>query len=160
MKGARFCGARTMRRFWVVVGVAVLACGCQTMSGTEKGIAGGGLIGGTAGAIIGKQMGNTAGGALIGAGLGALAGGLTGNEIDKAEARSTAQVQAAQYQAARPPLTVSDVATLAQQHVSDDLILNQIHSTHSRYRLSAQDIMWLKQNGVSDTVIREMQNAR
>jgi hypothetical protein len=33
----------------------------------------------------------------------------------------------------------------------------QIRTTASAFRLSAEDIIWLKQNGVSDGVIQEMQ---
>jgi hypothetical protein len=57
----------------------------------------------------------------------------------------------------RGPLGVTDVAQMAQAHVSDDVILAQIQATGATFRLSAEDIIWLKQNGVSDRVIQQMQ---
>jgi hypothetical protein len=52
---------------------------------------------------------------------------------------------------------MTDVAQLAQQRVSDQVIINQIRTTGSVYHLSATDIVWLRDNGVSDAVIAEMQ---
>ena len=46
---------------------------------------------------------------------------------------------------------------MAQQRVSDDVIISQIRTTGSVYQLSPTDIVWLKQNGVSDPVVQEMQ---
>ena len=45
---------------------------------------------------------------------------------------------------------------MAQQHVSDDVIITQIRTTRSVFQLSANDTIWLKQQGVSDVVIQEM----
>ena len=39
---------------------------------------------------------------------------------------------------------------------TDDVIINQIRTTGSTFRLSAADIEWLKANGVSDAVIFEI----
>jgi hypothetical protein len=54
-------------------------------------------------------------------------------------------------------LSLVDIAQMAQQHISDAVIIGQIRSTGSVYRLSPPDIQWLKENGVSDAVIMEMQ---
>jgi hypothetical protein len=122
------------------------------MSNTEAGAGTGGLIGAGTGALIGQASGHTGAGALIGAGVGALTGGLIGNAVDKSEEKAA-------IAAANAPhgLGITDVASMAQAHVSDDVIISQIRATDSAFKLSSNDIVWLKQSGVSDGVIQEMQ---
>jgi outer membrane lipoprotein SlyB len=144
---------RRLLGFAVVPGI--FAVGCQNLNNTEKGVGAGGLIGAGTGALIGKATGHTGAGALIGAGIGAVSGGLVGNAVDESEKNKQAAIAAAQQ--ARGPLGVTDVVQLARQHISDNLIIEQIRVTGSVFHLSAQDIVWLKQNGVSDAVIYEMQ---
>jgi len=55
-----------------------------------------------------------------------------------------------------PALGVEDVKALAKAGVSDALIINQINSSHTVYRLTATDIIGLKSAGVSDTVVNAM----
>jgi len=137
---------------------ALLPCGCANLSNTENGLLGGGAIGAGTGAIVGNALGNTGAGALIGAGVGALSGGLVGNALDESEKKAQARaVAAATAVAPRTPLGMTDVAQMAQQHISDGVIIGQIRSTGSVYNLSPSDIYWLKENGVSDPVIHEMQ---
>jgi hypothetical protein len=121
------------------------------MNNTEKGMLGGGAIGGIGGALVGNAVGRPGAGAAIGAGLGAVTGGLIGNSKDKEE------LQQAQAMAARGPLSLAEVIQMAQQHISDDIIIGQIRTTGSVYHLTPSDIVTLKQNGVSDVVVREMQ---
>jgi hypothetical protein len=135
---------------------ALLVCGCESLNNTEKGAGIGGLIGAGTGALIGKATGHTGAGALIGAGTGALAGGLIGNAEDKSEKKAeAAQVAAVQAQAARQ-MGIADVIHLAQNHVSDDVIISQIRTTGSRFQLTSNDTILLKQQGVSDAVVEEM----
>ena len=47
---------------------------------------------------------------------------------------------------------------MAQEKISDEIIMEQIRSTGSVFHLAVSDIAWLKQHGVSDAVILEMQN--
>jgi hypothetical protein len=129
-----------------------LACGCSNLSNTEKGIGAGGLIGAGTGALIGRATGHTGAGAAIGAGVGAVTGGLIGNAADESDKKA----QAAARAASRGPLGLVDVVQMAQAHVTDDVIITQIRSTGSVYNLSANDTIWLKQNGVSDRVVQEM----
>jgi hypothetical protein len=129
---------------------ALLACGCSSLSHTENGALAGGAIGAGTGALIGNATGHTAGGALIGAGVGSLTGALIGNSADQTEKK----VAAAQAQSR---LEMGDVVRLVQAHVSDDIIINQIRTGGSVFHLSAEEVVWLKQNGVSDRVIAEMQ---
>ena len=53
----------------------------KTKIGEGAGI--GGVLGATAGGIIGHQSGDTVGGALIGGALGATGGAVAGSQIDK-----------------------------------------------------------------------------
>jgi len=147
-------------RWALLLGPLVLLNGCSSMSNTDKGVAAGGLIGAGTGAAIGSVTKNTGVGAVIGAATGALAGGLIGSGVDKAEAKADAahaEAVAAQEQAEARRLSVQDVAQLAQQHISDDVIISQIRTTGSVYHLQPQEIQWLKGCGVSDRVIIEMQ---
>jgi Glycine zipper len=128
---------------------AVLLCGCSNLNNTENGALAGGGIGAATGALIGHATGHTAGGALIGAGVGALTGGLVGNAVDNSEKKAAAA-------AAQRQLGLVDIVQLTQQHVSDGLIIENIRTTGSVFNLSAQDTIWLKQNGVSEPVIGEM----
>jgi uncharacterized protein YcfJ len=132
---------------------ALLVCGCSNLSHTENGALAGGALGAGTGALIGHMTGHTGGGAAIGAGIGALAGGLTGHAVDQAEHKAEATVAAAQAQG---QMGLTDVVQMAQSHVSDDVIIQQIRSRAVVFHLSAQDTIWLKQNGVSDRVVEEM----
>jgi hypothetical protein len=140
--------------------VGLVAVGCQNASHTERGAGLGGLLGAGMGAAIGSASGDAGKGALIGAAAGGLLGGAAGNAEDKAErADLVAQRDAAAAAAARPPLGITDVAGMAQQGMSDQIIINQIRTTGSSYSLSPNDIAYLKQNNVSDGVIIAMQQA-
>ncbi|HJZ59507.1 MAG TPA: hypothetical protein VKE74_31475, partial [Gemmataceae bacterium] len=54
-------------------------------------------------------------------------------------------------------LSLTDVVALTKVGTGDDVIVNQIRITGSTFTLSVADIQYLKQNGVSDRVILEMQ---
>lgn len=124
-----------------------LACGCSTTNNTESGAVAGGAIGAGTGALIGSATGHAGVGALVGAGVGALSGGLIGASADHAE-KKAAEARA---------MEMSDIVSMTQQHVSDVIIINQIRTSPTVFHLSGSDIAWLKQNGVSDAVISEMQ---
>lgn len=134
----------------------LLLNGCSSMSNTDKGVVAGGALGAGAGALIGSATHHAGVGALAGGALGAVAGGLTGHAIDESDKKTDAKIAAAQAQQARQ-IGMTDVIQLVQQHVSDELIINQIRTTGSVFVLSAADLNMLKENGVSDRVIAEMQ---
>jgi uncharacterized protein YcfJ len=130
-----------------------LCTGCAGGPNAEGGAIAGGLIGAGTGALIGRGPG-----ALIGAGAGALAGGLLGNEVDKSQQRKATQAYAqAQAAANQRALQLPDVVAMANSGVSDGLIIGQIRSTGTVYNLSANDILYLRGNHVSESVIAEMQ---
>ena len=127
---------------------AVLGSGCQSNTGTGA-LAGGGL-GAVAGALIAGPR-HAAAGALAGGVLGATAGGLTGAAVDNSEKKAAAR------DAALRALSLEDVVKLTASGASDELIINQIRTTGSVYILSAEQLIWLQNNGVREPVIREMQ---
>lgn len=146
----------------LTAGVVAILCGCECMNHTERGAATGGVLGTGVGLVAGGLTGHPLAGAAVGAGAGALTGGLIGNAADKredrAEARAVAQAQAIAAQ--NPPMGLQDVAHMAQQHISDAVIIQQIRTTNSVFNLAPNQIEWLKSQGVSDSVIMEMQSRR
>src|SRR5216684_2643718 len=124
---------KTLRLLGVAVLPVLLACGCSSMSNTDRGVLGGGAIGAGTGALIGNATGHAGTGALIGAGVGAVTGGLIGNSADRQEKKAQEAAAAAQAQRQIP---LPDVVQMAQQHISDPVIINQIRSTNSSYVLS------------------------
>src|SRR5580700_9633012 len=121
--------------------VLSLPTGCSSMSDTDKGILGGGAIGAGTGAIIGSATGHAGAGAAIGTAVGALSGGLIGNEMDENKKKTDAAIATVQaQQAAAPgPLGLPQIAQMAQQGISDAVIISQIRSTRSIYNLTPND---------------------
>src|SRR5207248_4736002 len=98
---------------------------------------------GVIGTAAGIALRNPAAGAAIGAAGGATIGGLAGAAEDRREDKEKAQamqewkaVQAAQAAQAAKRLSLWDVITLAQQHISDEVIIQQIRSTASHFDLN------------------------
>ena len=145
-------------KLWLSGLMAVSLCGCGTMNNTTSGAVGGGALGAGIGALAGAAVGRPLQGAAIGAGVGGLTGAAIGNTEDRAEKRQ-AQAAAA-YAAAHPPVAINDIVQMTQQHLSEDLILNQIRTTNSYFSLTAADITYLREQGVGERVIFEMQNRR
>jgi len=143
-------------------GLVVLACqllaGCQSPSHADRGALFGGLTGAGVGALVGDAAGDAGAGALIGAGVGAATGTAVGDSLDQIEARNRAQIEAHLGQAVRPgAVTIADVVTMAHSGVSDQLIVTHIQHNGMARPLSAQDIIALKQQNISDPVISAMQ---
>jgi hypothetical protein len=133
---------------------ALLLTGCAT--NTETGALAGGGIGGLVGAGLGSLAHAPVAGAALGAGVGALTGAAVGNEKDRKEAQQQqAQAVAASVQAQTQGMT--DIAQMTQQKTPDDIIINHIRTSPVVYNLAPNQIQWLRENGVSDAVIREMQ---
>jgi hypothetical protein len=57
------------------------------------------------------------------------------------------------------PIGLADVKALAKAGLSDEVIISQIRNSRTVYRLSAAEIIDLKQSGVSEKVIDYMINA-
>ncbi|MGE5309404.1 MAG: glycine zipper domain-containing protein [Deltaproteobacteria bacterium] len=157
------------RLFAVLASAALVVCGCAgtQQNHTVEGAAVGGLVGAGAGAIIGHQSGHAGGGALIGGALGALTGAFVGNKMPKeqqgqqqaAPAEQQAQAAPAVQQSSNTQLSVDEIVTMTGQGVGDDVIVDRIHLTNSRFSLTAAQVDMLKQKGVSQKVISAMQGA-
>lgn len=149
---------------WVVVVAEVGLTGCVSPDGspdrTGTGALAGGAIGATSGALIGSRSGRTGEGALIGGAIGLITGGLIGKSMDQ-EARARLRAEAPQTYARvdqGQPLAVADVKAMVKAKISDDVIMSQIRSTHTIYRLSAPDIIDLHEAGVSQKLTEFMIN--
>jgi outer membrane lipoprotein SlyB len=152
---------RILRSLLLLPGL-LISTGCSSMSSTDKGVLGGGAIGAGTGALIGSATGHAGAGAAIGAAVGGVSGGLIGNEMDENKKKTDAAIATVQAQQAaqapvRGPLGLAEVAQMAQQGISDAVIISQIRATRSVYNLTPNDIAWLKSQNVSDPVVMEMQ---
>ncbi len=147
---------------------AVLTCcvvatqlGCRSPYYADQGAAAGGLVGAGVGALVGNSVGDAAGGALVGAGVGALTGGAVGSALDDIAAQNRAQIAA---QMGRPvaqgAATIPEVVAMTQAGVEPRLIINYIDTSGVAQPVSAQDVIYLHQQGVATDVIQTMQTPR
>jgi Glycine zipper len=149
-------------------GSTIIACclfagliGCRSPYYADRGALAGGLTGAGVGALVGNAVGETAGGAAIGAGIGALTGGAIGGGLDDIEARNRAEIAA---QLGRPvalgQATVGEVVAMTRAGVDPRLIANYVNNSGMVQPVSAQDVIYLTQQGVSPDVIHAMQTPR
>ena len=134
--------------------------GCQT--NTQTGALLGAGAGSIAGAVLGHQVGNPKTGAALGALAGAAGGGALGHAKDAEEERDAAirhasHVEASRAAAARA-MTNSDVITMAQNQLSDTIIINAIRTRGGRFRTNPEALIAMQHAGVSQAVIMEVQS--
>jgi outer membrane lipoprotein SlyB len=155
-----------MKHLILILATAVLTLGltgCVNPDGSQNYTGTGIMTGGAVGAVSGAAIGGEAHGgqdALIGAAVGALAGGLIGNSMDQ-EQQARLRAQAPQTYARMDqgqPLSIADVKSLARAGISEDVIISQIEATHTVFRLSAADIIDLRDAGVTNKVVNVMIN--
>lgn len=147
-------------RFLTVLGLSItlLATGCNSPYRADRGALFGGLLGAGTGAIVGDALGNTGAGAAIGAGVGALSGAAIGESLDEIEAKNRAMIAAQLGREVRAgAVTNDDVVMMTQAGVDDELIINHIRANGMTRMPGAQELVDLKNNGVSTAVIRVMQ---
>ena len=125
--------------------------------GTGLGALGGAGIG----ALIGRATGHTAAGALIGTGIGAVAGNVVGTGLDDIDARNRAQI-AAQLgrQVAQGVATPGEVVAMTHAGVDPQLIINYVNDSGMAQPITAQDVIYLHEQGVTTEVIQAMQTPR
>jgi len=138
---------------------AVVLTGCVSPNGEPDNTGSGALIGAGTGALIGGANGR-GGGALIGAAIGAIAGGLIGHSMDQEQQERLHQQAPQTYVRVDQgqPLGVADVKALARSGINDDVIISQIRNSRTIYHLSAEDIIDLRDAGVSNRVVDFMIN--
>lgn len=157
-----------MPRIWFKFGprmglllLAALPMGCTHFDPVGGSALVGSGLGAATGAVIGHQSGNAGAGALIGATAGALGGALVGEtkqaRLERDAAFAYADAQA--YQAASNAVTNSDVIYMTQNGLSEDVIINAIHTRGGRFDTSPAALTTLHTSGVSNRVISAMQTA-
>ena len=138
---------------FLCLSLIALTVGCESnKSRVAEGAVIGGLLGGAAGGIIGHQSGHGGEGAGIGVAAGVLTGALVGSQIEKKHPDSSTAPGANPNQ-----MFLQQVVDLSKQGVNEDVIVDKIRLTNSKFTLTAADIDYLKQQGVSQKVINVMQ---
>lgn len=143
---------------WMLSGALLLATGCASPYRADRGALFGGLTGAGVGALVGSAVGKTAPGAVIGAGLGAVTGGIVGGELDDIEAQNQAEISR-QVNAAFPQgtVTLGDVVQMTKAGVDPDVIANHVRTNGFAGSLNAQDLIYLKDQGVDPRVVQALQ---
>jgi hypothetical protein len=148
------------RSLWaagLVVLMFAMAGGCRSPYYADRGALFGGAAGAGLGAVVGSAVGDPAAGALIGAGAGALTGAAVGSSLDEIEARNRAQIAAQMGREVRAgAVTMADVVAMSQAGVGDQLIITHIQHNGMAAPLSSNNIVSLKNAGVSEPVIQAM----
>lgn len=156
-------GSGTARTFLPQAGMLLvligLSLGCRSPYYADRGAAMGGLTGAGVGAAVGHASGNTAAGAAIGTAVGALSGALVGHGLDEVRAENEALIEQRLADQRAGTTTASDVVSMTRAGLSDEVIANHIHSQGLAQPMTAGQLISLKQNGVSDGVLRAMQEA-
>jgi uncharacterized membrane protein YebE (DUF533 family) len=136
--------------FSLLVITSLTGCATKTQTGA--------LTGAGVGALAGGLIGGNAAGALIGGAVGAAGGALIGYALDQQD-RDNLQQQSPQTLNRidhGQELSVNDIKAMSKAGIKDEVIISQIHSTHSIFHLSADQIIDLKDSGVSQNVIDAM----
>lgn len=137
-----------------------LLAGCETnKTRVAEGSVIGGVVGATAGGIIGHQSGHGLEGAGIGAAAGAVLGAVVGSQIDKPGQKTQATTPTGQQTPSANQMSLQQIVDLTKQGVHEDVIIDKIRLTNSKYTLTADDVTYLKNNGVSQKIISVMQGA-
>lgn len=145
-------------KFFVLL--VLLSSGCRSPYYSDHGALLGGVTGAGVGAIAGDALGETLAGAAIGTAVGAVSGAAIGNGLDHVNARNQMMIdqRIGQRQVSAPTTTVADVVAMSRSGLSDDVIIQQFQSAGSIGPLSSSDLVALRQQGVSNGVIRAMQS--
>lgn len=151
-----------MRRTNFVV-VSLLCCvgGCatKTQTGAAIGVAGGAALGAGVGSLVNSSVGA---GALIGAGAGAVSGAIVGNQIDEQDRRREQELR--ERSTTRPAdayftnesITQAKVIEWSRHGVPQQVIVDRIERSGSRFSLAAADENRLREAGVSEDVVLAM----
>jgi outer membrane lipoprotein SlyB len=142
-----------MKKHWIVLGgLALVLSSCESKTGQ------GAIVGGALGALGGGLIAGNATGAVIGGAIGATAGALVGSALDEQDKKTMQQnaPQTLQKIESGQQLSIYDVEAMSKNGLSDNVIIGQIQSTHSVFHLSSEQIIELKNAGVSEAVIEYM----
>jgi hypothetical protein len=139
----------------------ILSCalGCRSPYYSDRGALAGGLAGAGVGAAIGDASGNAGPGAIIGAALGTITGNAIGESIDADLARSKAEIEARMGRQMSGAVTSQDVIAMTQAGLSEDVIATHVRANGVVQPPGVNDLIFLRNNGVSDRVIQALQQA-
>lgn len=166
---------KTALAILIITAMSTPVFGCQVFQGGQSNYdypgspprpntAAGAVVGGASGSLIGAAIGSGEGktgeGALIGGLIGAAAGGVMGNQADRADDVRQYQYQQQQLAARQSAITLQQIVEMSQNGLSPSVIVNQINSQGVWSRPTTNDLIVLKQNGVSDQVIAALQTGR
>ncbi len=135
----------------------LLLIGCQSnKTRVAEGTVAGGALGALAGGLIGGGKG-----AGIGAAIGAAGGALIGSQIEKKPpqdaAAATQTTTADRNEAAQ--VSILQVVELSKQGTPDNVIIDKIKKSNSKFNLTQEDVNYLKNQGVSQKVIDAMKGS-
>lgn len=157
---------------------AVLLVGCENLPGTkgQQGAVVGGAAGAATGAVVGGEK-HRGLGAVIGGVLGAAGGYVIGANSDKIMGKDTSEAEEAGRRAQTTPataeqartattadintdgfVTLDEVVALRSAGLSDEQMLRKLEATGQVFDLTNEGERYLRQNGVSENVIREMRS--
>lgn len=142
-----------MRKIFIALGtISIICTSCETKTQT------GALTGAGVGALAGGLIGGGAGGVVIGAAVGAAGGALVGAALDAQDRKTleTKSPETLQKIDNKEQLSSYDIKTMSENGLSDDVIIGQIEATNSVFHLSSNEIVALKNAGVSQKVIEFM----
>lgn len=137
--------------------VSLLALGCRSPYYADRGALAGGLAGAGIGAAIGDASGAAGPGAIIGAALGTITGNVIGEGIDADLARSKAEIEARMGRQMSGAVSNEDVIAMTQAGLSEDVIATHIRAHGVARPPAVNDLIILRNQGVSDRVIQALQ---
>lgn len=151
---------KAVHKTWLVLllSVTCVSIGCKSNYYSDQLATVGGLTGAGLGAVIGDGSNRAAEGALIGGAIGAATGAIVGDGIDEAEARNQYLIQQRMGRQMAGAVTMQDVMSMSSAQLSDEVIRTHIANHGVARPLNANDLIVLKQQGVSDAVINAMQS--
>lgn len=132
-----------------VMGLAISLSGCMNPQGQTDYTGSGILTGAATGAVFGSAATHSPEGAIAGAALGAMTGAVIGSGIDEQNSQQNAAMQSVPI----APLTLDEIKDLVKAGISEDVIISQIRASGAAYYLTSNDIIDLKDGGVSEKVI-------
>ncbi|MBC7854165.1 MAG: DUF1269 domain-containing protein [Pirellulaceae bacterium] len=139
--------------------IASFSTGCRSTSYGDKGALFGGVVGAGTGAAIGQRSGNPVAGALIGTAVGAITGNAIGEGIDEDVARNRAEVEARMGRQMAAAVTPEDVVAMTQAGLGDEVIATHIRAHGVAQPPQVNDLITLRNQGVSDNVLKAMQTS-
>ncbi|MEX1039788.1 MAG: glycine zipper domain-containing protein [Pirellulaceae bacterium] len=121
------------------------------------------MVGAGTGAIAGAAIGNASGGSSLGGAalggiVGAVAGSAVGQGMDETEARNRALIEDRLGRQVQGQTTYDDVVAMTRAGLGDQVIITHIRYHGMAQSPTAQDLIYLKNGGVSDPVLAVMQN--